>query len=92
MTTGQIQTPENERLPKWSRDDQDFWIEFFIGVSDTIISAMMFSEERKLPIDRLKDGVRAAAQLADTAVEEAQYRGWVQKDVRRVERRQRRKW
>ena len=90
---------EVSRIPKWSKNDQDFWLDSFASLSDTIVSSILESEERTISIaitssddlkERLKDGVRTAAELADTAVEEALYRGWVQESRRKAEQTKRR--
>jgi len=92
-----ISTEAPARIPKWSKNDQDFWLDYFQSSTDTVLSAILEDfggwpddiDTSRLK-DRLKQGVRLAAELADTAVEEALYRGWVQKSIRKVEQRKRR--
>lgn len=74
---------ETEVLPpsgaiKWTPRERECWLELFTLYTEAITTQCL-DENRGLnrfDVSALKDGIRLAAELADAAMEEVQYRGW----------------
>ena len=73
---------ETKRIPVPKNvTDREFWLDCFQTFATTLLDAKL--EDRKdsmqmdWPVTTLKESIRVAAQLADTALEEALYRQWV---------------
>ena len=76
-----------KRFPHWSNNDRDLWIDLLDSYSGVLLGALAGEETgADLREDLAESRIRTAARLADVAVEEMQYRFWIQKPVMRVAR------
>ena len=68
------------RFPRWTRIEQDLWIDMLDGYSNTLLQG---SADEELTEESGAALVRLAAVLADVAVQETGYRFWVQQQRKR---------
>lgn len=82
-------SPARVKFPKWTREERDLWLDSLETYSDTILGQMCRTEMTEKgdttttvgvlpPEDVTVEIVRTAARMADTVVEEMQYRDWIQ--------------
>lgn len=73
--------PPRPTLPRWNKSDEDFWTDMLDGYSTLLLAvkAEHFESYAQIPdVEECKACVRLAAVLADVAVQERQYRGFIQ--------------
>jgi hypothetical protein len=74
-----------KKFPKWSRDEQDLWTDLFASYSGILVQSV--GEEYR-PDDAEAEAdydktIQLAAHITDTAMQELQYRFWIQKQPKR---------
>ena len=74
------ETSGRPRFPRWTRVEQDLWIDMLDGYSNTLLQG---SADEELTEESGAALVRLAAVLADVAVQETGYRFWVQQQRKR---------
>lgn len=67
--------PQRRRFPRWTLVEQDLWIDMLEAYSCTLIDPDTRPDEAEVKI-------RTAATLADIAIQEMQYRFWLQRPPR----------
>jgi len=94
MSTIDSSTPR-QRFAAWNKKKQDLWLDLFESFSGILLGAaveegptLKVSESDEDETERYKDAVRMAAIITDAAIEEAQYRFWIQ-ESRKPKRRTR---
>lgn len=77
--------------PKWSHDDQDFWLDMFEGL---VLGLCEFTDDHEhLPTDEeFRRRVTVAAQLADHAMMEVKSRDWAKNRAFKPARKPRRNY
>ena len=82
-----------KRFPKWSRNEQDLWTDFFEIYSELLMQGVIDKVIDKNEPPRcsfqeaLEDSIKLAAELTDKAVAELQYRFWIQQPKKGRKRR-----
>jgi hypothetical protein len=71
-------TATRPRFPQWTARERDLWVDLLDSYSGTLL---MSAAEDRLTDDAAAEQVRLAARLADVAIQEMQYRFWIQKPV-----------
>lgn len=62
--------------PKWSGKERDLWLDLFSNFCDSVMGSTLeeTSGLNKYPEEQLKGDITLAAELADHAIQEVQYR------------------
>ena len=85
MSTPLDTSTPRKRFQKWNRKEQDLWLDLFEDFAGILLTAL--GEEWRAPDDndeclQFHRAIKLAAELTDTAMQEAQYRFWIQEEVK----------
>jgi hypothetical protein len=85
MSTLDTSTPR-KRFARWNSRDKELWLDIFESYSGILLTALADEEHEHETEEAAAEAanrcIRLAAELTDTAMQEAQYRFWIQEEVK----------